>query len=507
MAASSARPIALCVSLSLAAFSCATSAAGAQVPNPNPKLIARWEPCAPKAGVTVIVDDATLGEGKVYVGCALGEQPDGVEALKQAGFTPEGTLNYGLQFICRIDGEPTQAEQACATTPPLNAYWSYWRGMPGETWSYSKFGASSEQTRSPVNSVEGWAFGAGLPPRIGPVEGESPNVYEVGFGQQSLSFETRPVGSASAPLTGTLTNRDARGLTVGAVEVVGAQAADFSVGADGCAGRALASQQSCEVSVSFDPSVAGVLAAQLQAAIQGSEQAVDLPLSGTGSAVAAAGVLGAQEASFPLVQSLRLDGEGANRGLVGVSWRVLQQGAAAAALMAWTIAAKPLGSGVGYSSRATGAGSVTSALLKLPPGYAYELEITFTDVLGRSATRIVGRALVPNDDRWSGLHYRGRWRRLDRPAAWLGTVTRGSAGAEVSARLPAGAPVWVLRATSANARVELLAGVRRHQFFTVAKGAAGTLRELTAATRARRGTVSLRVLEGTVDLDGVAVEG
>ncbi|HEY2718337.1 MAG TPA: hypothetical protein VGI52_01805, partial [Solirubrobacteraceae bacterium] len=85
----------------------ASTATAANVANPNPALIARWEPCEPNTGVTVIVDDRPLGEGKIYVRCALGEQPSGLAALQQAGFALEGTSSFGLAFICRIDGEPT----------------------------------------------------------------------------------------------------------------------------------------------------------------------------------------------------------------------------------------------------------------------------------------------------------------------------------------------------------------------------------------------------------------
>src|SRR5580693_9318926 len=94
-------------SLLLAALICVTGAAVAQAANPDPEVIVRWEPCEPNTGVTVIVDDREIGEKKIYVGCALGEQANGLEALKNAGFTPAGTTQYGLEFVCRIDEEPT----------------------------------------------------------------------------------------------------------------------------------------------------------------------------------------------------------------------------------------------------------------------------------------------------------------------------------------------------------------------------------------------------------------
>jgi hypothetical protein len=155
-----------------------TRALAANVPNPNPELIARWEPCEPNTGVTVIVDERQIGEGKIYVGCALGAQANGVEALQHAGFHIEGTKQYGLGFICRIDGEPTLAEQTCEETPGANAYWTYWHGVPGGSWSFSSCGA--ETCKPALGSVEGWGFNVGTnkpAPRIEPMDGAGPHAF------------------------------------------------------------------------------------------------------------------------------------------------------------------------------------------------------------------------------------------------------------------------------------------------------------------------------------------
>jgi hypothetical protein len=211
---------------------------------------------------------------------------------------------------------------------------------------------------------------------------------------------------------------------------------------------------------------------------------------------------GSETASPLRVQTPVFDGQGAAQGLIGVSWQILEVGVG---LRSWTIASRTLGAAdAGYVTRATGK-SATSVLLALPPGAAYELEITFTDVLGRTSTATIGEVLVPYDTRWRGLHYRGHWRYLTQAGAWLDSASVGGAGARVSAALGAGRPVFMLRATSTAARVEVRAGTRR-QVFVVARGAKGTKRQITAAERSHAGTVSLRVLQGTVDLDGVAVE-
>jgi hypothetical protein len=202
------------------------------------------------------------------------------------------------------------------------------------------------------------------------------------------------------------------------------------------------------------------------------------------------------------VQTPILDGQGAAQGLVGVSWRILEAGVG---LRSWAIASKALSvSGARYVTRAAGT-SATSVLLALPPGAAYELQITFTDTLGRSSTMTIAKVLVPHGDRWSGLHYRGHWRRLKQGGAWLDTVSRAGAGAQVSATLGAGRPVFLLRAMPTAAKVEVRTGSQR-EVLAVARGSDSSSRLLTVAQRSRAGSVSLRVLEGTVDLDGVAVE-
>ncbi len=203
------------------------------------------------------------------------------------------------------------------------------------------------------------------------------------------------------------------------------------------------------------------------------------------------------------IESARFDGRGAARGLIGVRWRLLDTGAGVAS---WTISSKTLAQkGAKYVVRARGSHS-TSALVKLAPGVAYELELTVTDRLGRSTTSAIGKVLVPQDDRSSGvLRYAGSWRRVTSAAAWYGSVSEASAGAAVTANLAAGRPVFELRESSREAQVELRAG-RQREVLDVGRARVGALWLLAAPARLRAGAVTLRVLKGTVDLDGVGVE-
>jgi len=180
------------------------SAVADVVANPDPDLIARWEPCepapAPGAGVTVVVDRQTLGDQKLYVGCAEGGQPSGWAALQAAGFAVEG-LGGGAGFACRIDGQPTPAEEACVATPGVGSYWSYWRGKPGGRWGYSGVGPGNPLSAAGPDDVQGWSFGGGNAPRIEPQNGDGPSGFVLPPVQESSVV---PAARASQWLPGAL---------------------------------------------------------------------------------------------------------------------------------------------------------------------------------------------------------------------------------------------------------------------------------------------------------------
>jgi len=94
-----------------------------------------------------------------------------------------------------------------------------------------------------------------------------------------VDFGTQPVGAASAPRSVAITLTLGGPVTIGAVSLSGAQAADFSVTSPPCAGTTL--PPSCAVAVRFTPSAAGLRTAQLTAALSnGLRRTVEL--RGTG---------------------------------------------------------------------------------------------------------------------------------------------------------------------------------------------------------------------------------
>jgi hypothetical protein len=88
----------------------------------------------------------------------------------------------------------------------------------------------------------------------------------------------------------------------------------------------------------------------------------------------------------------RIDRSRVARGLVRVSWRVLDPGVG---IKAWTVATLTLGRrGAHYVRRASGSDR-SAATLRLPPGATYRLRLTVTDSLGRSSAAAIGKVQVP----------------------------------------------------------------------------------------------------------------
>jgi hypothetical protein len=127
--------------------------------------------CPDGNGVTVVVDYHELGGG-IEIRCAVGDQPTGLAALENAGFTVTGTVRWGKAFVCRINGKPTPATEPCVNTPPVSAYWSYWHASNGGTWTYSQLGATSY--KPPRGSFEGWSFSLNHGPTDVPPPGVAP---------------------------------------------------------------------------------------------------------------------------------------------------------------------------------------------------------------------------------------------------------------------------------------------------------------------------------------------
>jgi cytoskeletal protein RodZ len=140
--------------------------------------------CSGTSGVTVVVQFTS----STVTSCAPGNPSTGTQALTSAGFSV--TYVNGQAFVCKINGQPSN--QTCGRTPPADAYWAYFHGKRGGSWTYSSTGAS---TYDPApGSVEGWRFGDGAKPSSAP----PPAVVKP---KPKPSSKPTPAGTASASPT------------------------------------------------------------------------------------------------------------------------------------------------------------------------------------------------------------------------------------------------------------------------------------------------------------------
>lgn len=118
--------------------------------------------CQPGSGVTVVVDFTRL-DNTVKIGCAPGEQANGLAALTAVGFTVGSQSGAGT--VCTIDGLPTQGYPFCWLT---GGYWGYWKAPNRTTaWDFAPVGPGVGPIAS--GAVEGWSWAPnfdGVAPRV-----------------------------------------------------------------------------------------------------------------------------------------------------------------------------------------------------------------------------------------------------------------------------------------------------------------------------------------------------
>jgi hypothetical protein len=158
-------------------------------------------------GVTVVVDFQELdGNGgtaaPTLTRCSPnpspGTQRTGIQALQDAGIAVTGTAQWGLGFVCRLQGRPTATEsipitgnptyhEACVVTPPGAAYWSYWNADgSGTTWTYSNYGAANRNVVP--GGFEGWSFSLNKSASTNPAPGVTPRNPAVGPNNPTVSL-------------------------------------------------------------------------------------------------------------------------------------------------------------------------------------------------------------------------------------------------------------------------------------------------------------------------------
>ncbi|MEQ1472387.1 MAG: choice-of-anchor D domain-containing protein, partial [Candidatus Acidiferrum sp.] len=98
-----------------------------------------------------------------------------------------------------------------------------------------------------------------------------------------VMFPNTPQGTASAPVTVTVTNTGNATLNITTVTITGTNAADFAAATNTCNGAALAANATCTVGVVFTPGAVGVRTATLQVADNAAGSPQSVTLTGTGT--------------------------------------------------------------------------------------------------------------------------------------------------------------------------------------------------------------------------------
>ena len=186
--------------VAIAAGAIALSGGGGTVPafTDTPAGADPAGPCS--TGVIVAVDFAPWGKD-IHGVCDMPVPANAALALVTGKFQPTGVAEYGgLGFICPIAGDPRN--EGSATTPPGNAYWSFWYAKAGsDSWTYSQSGPENLDPKT--GSAEGWVFGGNsgsIPPRSFPL----PNAIRTGqrpdgHDDHRPSHTTTPTTATSPP--------------------------------------------------------------------------------------------------------------------------------------------------------------------------------------------------------------------------------------------------------------------------------------------------------------------
>lgn len=98
----------------------------------------------------------------------------------------------------------------------------------------------------------------------------------------SFDFGPQDVGTPSAAQVSSFSNSGSGDLTISTVSFTGANPADFTIASDACTGVTLAPGGTCDVSVTFTPTVAGDLSARLTISDDASGSPHLVPVRGTG---------------------------------------------------------------------------------------------------------------------------------------------------------------------------------------------------------------------------------
>ena len=136
--------------------SATTSSTGSSTPAAAEQTPGTSAACA---GVRVVVDFGTLAAPTISdcVDTGTATTIAASSVMTTAAVSTEGTVQYGDQVVCRVNGRPGANEtvtvtgqapfvESCQSMAPAYAYWALWiQPTPGAAWEYAQAGLGSLQ--------------------------------------------------------------------------------------------------------------------------------------------------------------------------------------------------------------------------------------------------------------------------------------------------------------------------------------------------------------------------
>lgn len=126
----------------------------------SPKSITNYTSSAGECvedGVSLVIDFGTSGSNPVITRCAIDFEGSGWELFEATQTVVQGTSQYPVGFVCRIENFPTPETQDCLDTPQYSeGSWGYFLLDENGNWKVSGIGSAQRKTKCGL--AEGWRF-------------------------------------------------------------------------------------------------------------------------------------------------------------------------------------------------------------------------------------------------------------------------------------------------------------------------------------------------------------
>jgi hypothetical protein len=109
------------------------------------------------SGVSVVIDFGAASNKEPIVRCAKDFTGTGWDIFLATDLSVEGTKQYPVGFVCRIENFPNPTDQDCQDTPKYSeGTWGYFFFDSEVGWRVSGSGSASRKPE--CGSAEGWLF-------------------------------------------------------------------------------------------------------------------------------------------------------------------------------------------------------------------------------------------------------------------------------------------------------------------------------------------------------------